>query len=67
MYELQVENMSCAHCVKSVTEAVQRVDPQASVAVDLGTKKVSIGSACALQPFAAAIADAGYPVSSGAA
>ena len=66
MYELQVENMSCAHCVRSVTEAVQGIDPTTTVAVDLATKRVSITSVGALPLLTAAIADAGYPVSSAA-
>ncbi|HEX7982383.1 MAG TPA: cation transporter, partial [Duganella sp.] len=26
MYQLQVENMSCGHCVGAVTKAVQAID-----------------------------------------
>ena len=35
MYQLQVENMSCGHCVNAVTKAVQSVDPQAQVQIEL--------------------------------
>jgi Cu+-exporting ATPase len=63
MYELTVEDMSCGHCVGRVTKAVQQVDPVATVAIDLPTKKVKIDSRADLDKIAAAIDDAGYPVS----
>lgn len=62
MYQLQVENMSCGHCVGAVTKAVQAVDASAKVEVDLASKSVRIDSAAALAPLKSAIADAGYPV-----
>eukprot|EP01030_Chromulinospumella_sphaerica_P024841 gene24841-24944_t len=32
--------MTCGHCVRAVTQAVQALDPAASVKVDLGAKEV---------------------------
>ncbi|NVM77819.1 copper chaperone [Duganella sp. SG902] len=66
MYQLQVENMSCGHCVGAVTKAVQAVDAAAKVEIDLATKSVRIDSGAPLAPIQAAIADAGYPVTSAA-
>lgn len=66
MYQLQVENMSCGHCVRAVTAAVQGVDAAAQVEVDLATKSVTITSATPLAPLQTAIVEAGYPVSSAA-
>ena len=63
MYELTVEDMSCQHCVRSVTKAVQGVDKDAVVAIDLPTKKVRIDSGADLERIAGAIDEAGYPVS----
>ena len=62
MYTLQVENMSCGHCVNAVTKAVQTVDAQATVRVDLAQKKVDVRTAMPIDRVVAAIADAGYPV-----
>jgi Cu+-exporting ATPase len=62
MYELTVEGMSCGHCVGRVTKSVQGVDEHARVTVDLPTKKVRIDSSADLDRIAAAIDDAGYPV-----
>ncbi|AVR97953.1 heavy-metal-associated domain-containing protein [Pseudoduganella armeniaca] len=62
MYELQVENMSCGHCVASVTKAVKAIDGAAQVDVDLAGKQVKVASAAPLEAVKAAITDAGYPV-----
>lgn len=64
MYQLQVENMSCGHCVGAVTKAVQALDASAKVDIDLATKSVKIDSGMPLAPLQSAIADAGYPVTS---
>jgi len=66
MYQLQVENMSCGHCVGAVTKAVQAIDATAKVEVDLASKSVRIDSASPLAPLTSAIADAGYPVAGAA-
>ena len=63
MYELTVEGMSCGHCVGRVTKSVQDIDQAAKVTIDLPTKKVRIDSQADLDKIAAAIDEAGYPVS----
>ncbi|CAH0283223.1 putative copper-importing P-type ATPase A [Massilia sp. Bi118] len=63
MYELTVEDMTCKHCVGRVTKAVQEIDQQAKVDIDLPTRKVKIDSAADLDRIAKAIDAAGYPVS----
>lgn len=67
MYELQVEGMTCGGCVRSVTKAVQAVDSNARVDVDLPTKKVRVDTQASLDAVKAAISDAGYDVTAGAA
>jgi len=62
MYELQVEEMSCGHCVKAVTESVQALDRDAKVDVDLASKKVRVATRADLKAVSAAIVEAGYPV-----
>ena len=64
MYQLQVENMSCNHCISAVTKAVQSVDPQAQVQIELAEKSVRVGTDKALEAISAAIVEAGYPVTS---
>ncbi len=67
MYELTVEGMSCGHCVGRVTKTVQGIDAAAKVEIDLPSKKVKIDSGADLDTIAAAIDDAGYPVTARAA
>ncbi|PWF55506.1 heavy-metal-associated domain-containing protein [Massilia glaciei] len=67
MFELTVESMTCGHCVGTVTKAVQELDANATVAIDLPTKKVRIDSDAALPAIVAAVAAAGYPVTASAA
>jgi len=57
-----VQGMSCNHCAKAVTKAVQQLDPQAQVQVDLGGKKVAVESEQPRAAIAQAIADEGYQV-----
>ena len=57
-----VEGMSCNHCAKAVTKAVQQLDPQAQVHVNLAGKKVEVESTQAREAIAKAIADEGYAV-----
>nr|WP_314629865.1 heavy-metal-associated domain-containing protein [uncultured Janthinobacterium sp.] len=64
MYQLQVENMSCGHCVGSVTKAVQGIDAAAQVQIDLASKSVKVESSAELGAISAAIVEAGYPVTS---
>jgi copper chaperone len=58
--KFQVSGMSCSHCVSAVQNAVQTVDPEAQVTVDLDTGHVDVLSAQPRQDILAAIENAGY-------
>jgi copper chaperone len=61
MITFEVKDMTCAHCVATITKAVKAADPQASVDIDLATHRVRIESPGAEgQTLAAAIEEAGY-------
>lgn len=62
MYELQVEGMSCGHCISAVTKSVQALDPAAKVDVDLVHQKVRVASIAKLDDIKSAVTKAGYPV-----
>ena len=62
MYELRVDGMTCTGCANSVKKAVQRVDGNAEVEVDLISKTVSVTSSATLDAVKTAIDDAGYTV-----
>ena len=60
---LQVDKMTCNHCVSVVSKAVQAVDSKALVQIDLASGTVSISSKdAAMDSMVTAIEDAGYPV-----
>ena len=54
--------MSCQHCVKGVTRAIQERDPQAEVVVDLASGRVQARTALPREAVAQAISDEGYEV-----
>lgn len=60
MIELSVPDMSCGHCVASITSAAKAVDAAAGVEIDLPARRVRIRSAEQASRFVAAIAEAGY-------
>lgn len=59
----EVGGMSCGHCVKAVTTAVQEIDAQARVDVALDTGRVTVESSQPRDAIAKAIEAAGYPTS----
>jgi copper chaperone len=62
MQVFNVEGMSCGHCVRAVTQAVQAKDPAASVRVDLAAREVGVESALTEQQVIEAISEEGYGV-----
>jgi len=62
MMELQIKRMTCGHCVRAVTRAVQAVDPSAKVDIDLAAGRARIDSAQSLDAIKAAIGAEGYEV-----
>ncbi len=62
-HQFSVQTMTCAHCVKSVTRAVQQLDPAATVVVDLSAGRVSVQSDRPRDQLAQAIREEGYEVS----
>ncbi|NDC10499.1 MAG: copper chaperone [Oxalobacteraceae bacterium] len=66
MYELKVDGMTCGGCVNSVKRALQAIDANARIDVDLHSKTVKIDTAVELHAVKAAVEDAGYDVLSAA-
>ncbi|MHC8392636.1 heavy-metal-associated domain-containing protein [Pseudomonas sp. LB3P93] len=60
MQVFNVQGMSCGHCVKAITQALQAKDPAASVRVDLAAKEVGVESALTNEQVIAAITEEGY-------
>jgi copper chaperone len=57
-----VTGMTCGHCEKAVTRAIQDADPQAKVTIDRSQNKVDVESTHARETLAKAIAEEGYAV-----
>jgi copper chaperone len=60
MLKLNVPDMTCGHCAGTVTKAVQSVDSQAAVTIDLPSKTVSIMTAADAARISQAVEAAGY-------
>ena len=61
MFQLSVQNMTCGGCVRSVTRAVQTIDADAKVQVDLASGKVAIEGSGQPAEYANVLAQAGFP------
>jgi copper chaperone len=59
---LKVERMTCGHCVRSVTEAVRTVNPEAVVDVSLADGTVRVAGDLSAEAAAKAIREQGYTV-----
>jgi len=62
MQVFNVEGMSCGHCVRAITQAVQARDPAASVRVDLAAREVGVESALSAEQVIELISEEGYSV-----
>ena len=58
--QFHIQNMTCGGCVRSVTKAIQSVDPAAEVKADPGTHKVEVRSAAPRERLVAALTEIGY-------
>lgn len=58
-----VVGMTCGHCERALTQAVQRIDPQAQVQINRSAQQVKVNSEQPRQTLAEAIAEEGYQVS----
>ncbi len=56
----KVEDMSCAHCVGAIENAVKALDAGATVRSDLASKTVDVSSQADPTAVLAALAEAGY-------
>lgn len=63
-HQVQVKGMSCQHCVKAVTKALQNQDASATVQVDLPTGQVQVLTALSREAVIHTIEEEGYEVQS---
>ncbi len=60
MIEIAIPDMTCGHCARTITQAIEACDAAARVQIDLAARKVSIASELPAGEFVEAIAEAGY-------
>lgn len=61
MLRFVIPNMTCGGCARSVTRALQSVDPQARIETDPPAREVRVDSIADRHALLAALIEAGYP------
>ena len=59
--ELRIENMTCGGCAKSVTKAIQSVDPTARVETNPEARAVKFETTATAGAIQQVLKEAGYP------
>ncbi|PJZ30979.1 heavy-metal-associated domain-containing protein [Leptospira kmetyi] len=63
MMEFQVENMTCGSCANVISKAIQTIDPNVQINVDVAKQIVRVESGRSEKELANLIEECGYPVS----
>lgn len=58
--QFHVPSMTCGHCVRTITCAIQTLDPQARVDVDLDAQRVAVSTTLTSDQVVAALAAQDY-------
>ncbi|MGZ9720078.1 heavy-metal-associated domain-containing protein [Rhizobium miluonense] len=59
--ELKIEGMTCGGCARSVTKAIQSVDPNAKVEANPDARAVKVVTTATQNAILQVLAEAGYP------
>lgn len=60
MTKFRIEDMTCGHRVKTLTRAIQAIDPTAQVSAQLGEKMLIVNGSLAAEDARHAIQEADY-------
>jgi copper chaperone len=60
MHQFKVPDMSCGHCVSTITETVKTVDPKAKIEISLADRLVKVESSLSQNKLVEQIREAGY-------
>ncbi len=60
MIEIKVPDMTCSHCVSTITKAVKALDASAAVEISLDEHRVRVESKASSQELVHAISEAGF-------
>ena len=61
MFVLDVSGIGCGSCVSKITKAIQSLDNEATVSVDLSASKVSVESSESPEQIRKAVEALGFP------
>lgn len=61
--ELKIEGMTCGGCAKSVTKAIQSVDPNARIETNPAARTVKVETSASQSALKQVLEEAGYPAS----
>jgi len=59
--DLRIENMTCGGCARSVTKAIQSVDPSAKVETNPALRSVKVETTATPAAVRQVLEEAGYP------
>ncbi|WP_349742453.1 heavy-metal-associated domain-containing protein [Roseateles cavernae] len=60
MHQFHLPDMTCGHCVATVTETVKELDAAATLEFEREARRVRIGSELGREVLARALSEAGY-------
>jgi len=60
-YDFKLPDMSCGHCVASITAAMSELDAQAALDFKRDTRELQVKTELPREAVAAALSEAGYP------
>lgn len=60
MHDFVINAMSCGHCMAAITAALQRLDPEAKIEIDLAAKSLRVVTMQDRPAVARALSEAGY-------
>lgn len=59
--QFHLEDMHCGGCARTVTKAIQSLDPAARIVADPPTRRVEVQTSATREQVAAALREAGFP------
>lgn len=59
--ELRIEGMTCGGCAKSVTKAIQSIDPNARIETNPAARTVKVETTASSAVLQQVLEEAGYP------
>ncbi len=60
MHDFLLPDMSCGHCVATITKMAEALDPQAQLDIDLPAHRVAVDSSLPREAWVKALDEAGY-------